>query len=197
MKNISTRALVHTAFLLSLLCGAAPALAGPAFKSTTDPTTQNHFSNDKNNWWRELPVEALPTRSGIYNQEGWVNEKAALKSLVTGKSTLGDLPVVEAAQSNDGFITIILSRKETDCGTITDEVRLQRKGFADIDGDGVAEQCVFIGRANKSDACHMGSGNFLGYGSWLVFKKVTAKSAVALMGKSESKCDIEKGSSNG
>ena len=164
------------------------AIAGPDFKAATDPFTQNHFSDDKNNWWRELPVEALPTRSGIYNQEGWVNEKAALKSLVTGKSTLGDLPVVEAAQSNDGFITIILSRKETDCGTITDEVRLKRKGFADIDDDGVVEQCVFIGRANKSDTCLMGSGNFLGYGSWLVFKKTKAAGPVSLIGMSYNKC---------
>jgi len=137
------------------------AIAGPDFKAATDPFTQNHFSDDKNNWWRELPVEALPTRSGIYNQEGWAIEKAALRSLTTDKSTLGDVPVVGMDQSTDGSAVIILSREITDCGTITDEVRLKRKGFTDIDDDGVVEQCVFIGRANKSDTCLMGSGNFL------------------------------------
>jgi hypothetical protein len=176
-----------SAFVAVLIAGASVS-AGSAFEPTINPAHKNHFSMDKANWWTELPIEALPTRSGIYNQESWDNEKEALRSLITGKFTLGEIPNVAVSQSNDGSVEIALSTEITDCGAITDEVRLKRIGFADVDDDGVVEQCVFIGRANKSDACLMGSGNFLGYGSWLVFEKDTAKSAVALIGNSETKC---------
>lgn len=155
--------------------------AEPVFKLEIDPALQNHFSNDKESWWKELPIEVLPTRSGIYNHETWEGEKEELRLLVLGRSILGDLPIIEVSLSKDGFVEIILSKDITDCGTTTDEVRLKRRSFVDIDDDGIAEQCIFLGRANRSDTCGMGSGNFLGYGNWYLLGKRTKKSNVQLL----------------
>ena len=41
-------------------------LSDPVFKLEIDPAVQNHFSNDKETWWKELPVEVLPIPSGVY-----------------------------------------------------------------------------------------------------------------------------------
>ena len=122
-------------------------LSDPVFKLEIDPALQNHFSNDKEAWWKELPVEVLPTRSGVYNHESWENEKEALGLLVLGRSTLGDLPIVEVSHSKKGVVEISLSKETVDCGTKTettsDEVRLKHRGFADIDDDGVELEIVY------------------------------------------------------
>ena len=166
-------------------------LSDPVFKLEIDPAVQNHFSNDKEAWWKELPVEVLPTRSGVYNHESWENEKEALGLLVLGRSILGDLPIVEVSHSKKGVVEISLSKETVDCGTKTettsDEVRLKHRGFADIDDDGIAEQCIFLGRAIWSN-CGMGSGNFSGYGGWYVLGKRTVKSRVKLLEVRESEC---------
>ena len=166
-------------------------LSDPVFKLEIDPALQNHFSNDKEAWWKELPVEVLPTRSGVYNHESWENEKEALGLLVLGRSILGDLPIDEVSYSKKGVVEISLSKETVDCGTKTettsDEVRLKHRGFADIDDDGIAEQCIFLGRAIWSN-CGMGSGNFLGYGGWYVFGKRTVKSRVSLLEVREAEC---------
>ena len=166
-------------------------LSDPVFKLEIDPALQNHFSNDKEAWWKELPVEVLPTRSGVYNHESWENEKEALGLLVLGRSILGDLPIVEVSHSKKGVVEISLSKETVDCGTKTettsDEVRLKHRGFADIDDDGIAEQCIFLGRAIWSN-CGMGSGNFSGYGGWYVLGKRTVKSRVKLLEVRESEC---------
>jgi len=166
-------------------------LSDPVFKLEIDPAVQNHFSNDKEAWWKELPVEVLPTRSGVYNHESWENEKEALGLLVLGRSTLGDLPIVEVSHSKKGVVEISLSKETVDCGTKTettsDEVRLKHRGFADIDDDGIAEQCIFLGRAIWSN-CGMGSGNFSGYGGWYVLGKRTVKSRVKLLEVREAEC---------
>ena len=166
-------------------------LSDPVFKLEIDPAVQNHFSNDKEAWWKELPVEVLPTRSGVYNHESWENEKEALGLLVLGRSILGDLPIVEVSHSKKGVVEISLSKETVDCGTKTettsDEVRLKHRGFADIDDDGIAEQCIFLGRAIWSN-CGMGSGNFSGYGGWYVLGKRTVKSRVKLLEVREDEC---------
>jgi len=166
-------------------------LSDPVFKLEIDPAVQNHFSNDKEAWWKELPVEVLPTRSGVYNHESWENEKEALGLLVLGRSILGDLPIVEVSHSKKGVVEISLSKETVDCGTKTettsDEVRLKHRGFADIDDDGIAEQCIFLGRAIWSN-CGMGSGNFSGYGGWYVLGKRTVKSRVKLLEVREAEC---------
>ena len=166
-------------------------LSDPVFKLEIDPAVQNHFSNDKEAWWKELPVEVLPTRSGVYNHESWENEKEALGLLVLGRSILGDLPIDEVSHSKKGVVEISLSKETVDCGTKTettsDEVRLKHRGFADIDDDGIAEQCIFLGRAIWSN-CGMGSGNFSGYGGWYVLGKRTVKSRVKLLEVRESEC---------
>ena len=166
-------------------------LSDPVFKLEIDPALQNHFSNDKEAWWKELPVEVLPTRSGVYNHESWENEKEVLRLLVLGRSILGDLPIVEVSHSKKGVVEISLSKETVDCGTKTettsDEVRLKHRGFADIDDDGIAEQCIFLGRAIWSN-CGMGSGNFSGYGGWYVLGKRTVKSRVKLLEVRESEC---------
>jgi len=166
-------------------------LSDPVFKLEIDPAVQNHFSNDKEAWWKELPVEVLPTRSGVYNHESWENEKEALGLLVLGRSILGDLPIVEVSHSKKGVVEISLSKETVDCGTKTettsDEVRLKHRGFADIDDDGIAEQCIFLGRAIWSN-CGMGSGNFSGYGGWYVLGKKTVKSRVKLLEVREAEC---------
>ena len=166
-------------------------LSDPVFKLEIDPALQNHFSNDKEAWWKELPVEVLPTRSGVYNHESWENEKEALGLLVLGRSILGDLPIVEVSHSKKGVVEISLSKETVDCGTKTettsDEVRLKHRGFADIDDDGIAEQCIFLGRAIWSN-CGMGSGNFSGYGGWYVLGKRTVKSRVKLLEVREDEC---------
>ena len=166
-------------------------LSDPVFKLEIDPAVQNHFSNDKEAWWKELPVEVLPTRSGVYNHESWENEKEALGLLVLGRSILGDLPFDEVSHSKKGVVEISLSKETVDCGTKTettsDEVRLKHRGFADIDDDGIAEQCIFLGRAIWSN-CGMGSGNFSGYGGWYVLGKRTVKSRVKLLEVRESEC---------
>ena len=166
-------------------------LSDPVFKLEIDPAVQNHFSNDKEAWWKELPVEVLPTRSGVYNHESWENEKEALGLLVLGRSILGDLPIDEVSHSKKGVVEISLSKETVDCGTKTettsDEVRLKHRGFADIDDDGIAEQCIFLGLAIWSN-CGMGSGNFSGYGGWYVLGKRTVKSRVKLLEVRESEC---------
>ena len=166
-------------------------LSDPVFKLEIDPALQNHFSNDKEAWWKELPVEVLPTRSGVYNHESWENEKEALGLLVLGRSILGDLPIVEVSHSKKGVVEISLSKETVDCGTKTettsDEVRLKHRGFADIDDDGIAEQCIFLGRAIWSN-CGMGSGNFSGYGGWYVFGKRTVKRRVKFLEVRETEC---------
>ena len=166
-------------------------LSDPVFKLEIDPAVQNHFSNDKEAWWKELPVEVLPTRSGVYNHESWENEKEALGLLVLGRSILGDLPIDEVSHSKKGVVEISLSKETVDCGTKTettsDEVRLKHRGFADIDDDGIAEQCIFLGRAIWSN-CGMGSGNFSGYGGWYVLGKKTVKSRVKLLEVREAEC---------
>jgi hypothetical protein len=156
-----------------------------------DPALQNHFSNDKESWWKELPIEALPTRSGVYNHESWENEKESLRLLVSGKSILGNLPIVGVSHSKEGSVEIILSKETVACGTTmettSDVVRFKHRGFADIDDDGIAEQCIFLGRAIWSN-CGMGSGNFSGYGGWYVLGKRTVKSRVKLLEVRESEC---------
>ena len=67
-------------------------------------------------------------------------------------------------------------------------MRLKPRGFLDIDGDGIVEQCVFVGRADVSDSCQMGPGHFLGYGDWYVLGKRTEKSNVELLEVRESEC---------
>jgi hypothetical protein len=64
---------------------------------------------------------------------------------------------------------------------------LKHRGFADIDDDGIAEQCVFLGRAIWSN-CGMASGNFLGYGNWYVLVKRTLKGRVKLLEVREDEC---------
>jgi hypothetical protein len=158
------------------------------FKLEIDPGLQSYFSNDKKIWWKELPVEGLPSPSGIYNDDGAKRADEDLKQLNAGRPILGDLPIVEVSHSQDGSVEIVLSKWEAswNCGSadkpgiIKDEVRLGLRGYADIDFDGVAEQCVFIGRANRSDTCAMGTGNFMGYGGWYVFGKDTIGSRVEL-----------------
>ena len=166
-------------------------LSDPVFKLAFNAAFQNHFSNDKESWWKEQPVQVLPTRSGVYNHESWENEKEALRLLVLGRSILGDLPIVEVSHSKKGVVEISLSKETVDCGTKTettsDEVRLKHRGFADIDDDGIAEQCIFLGRAIWSN-CGMGSGNFSGYGGWYVLGKRTVKSRVKLLEVRESEC---------
>lgn len=164
-------------------------LADPVFKLEIDPALQNHFSKDKKSWWKELPVEVLPIPSGVYNRETLEAEKEGLKRIVAGRSVLGELQILEVSPSKDGSVEIILSNETAECGTTTDEIRLKRRSFADIDDDGVAEQCVFLGRANRSDTCGMGSGNFLGYGNWYVLGKSTVRSNVELVEVREAKCD--------
>ena len=113
-------------------------LSDPVFKLEIDPALQNHFSNDKEAWWKELPVEVLPTRSGVYNHESWENEKEALGLLVLGRSILGDLPIVEVSYikggvkgqgvpfyggvDKEGFVKVVLSKEVAKCGTTTDEL---------------------------------------------------------------------------
>jgi hypothetical protein len=160
----------------------------PVFKLKMDPGLEKHFSKDKQNWWKELPVEVLPTPSGIYNAEGAEAADEDLRRLIADKSILGNLPIVEVSHSQEGLVEIVLSKDEvSDCGTSTgkpgiikDEVRLELRGHADIDFDGVAEQCVFIGRANRSDTCAMGTGNFMSYGAWAILGKETIDSKVEL-----------------
>jgi hypothetical protein len=162
--------------------------ANPVFKLKMDPDLEIHFSKDKQNWWKELPVEVLPTRSGIYNAEGAEAADEDLRQLIAGRSILGVLPIVEVAHPQDGTVEIVLSKWEaSDCGTssgkpgiIKDEVRLRLEGYADIDYDGVAEICVFLGRAHRSDTCAMGTGNFLGYGAWAILGKKTIGGNVEL-----------------
>jgi hypothetical protein len=171
-------------------------LADPVFKSEIDPTLKNYFSNDKESWWKELPVEVLPLPSGVHgvrNREGLEAAKEQLRRLTAGKSNLGDLPIVGKSSSEDGSVEIVLSKETADCGTITGEVRLKRRGFADIDNDGVAEQCVFLGRAERSDTCGYGSGSFLGYRNWYVLGKRTEKSRVNLLEVREAECGEEGG----
>jgi hypothetical protein len=165
------------------------------FKSEIDPGLQSHFSRDNENWWKELPINILPTRSGIYNSEGWKNEEEELNELISGKSNFGDLSIVEVSHTKDGFVEIILSRKTSDCGTITgglgtisDELRLRFWGYADIDDNGVAEQCIFVGRANMSDTCLLGSGNFMSYGDWYVLGKATENSNVKILEVRKTEC---------
>tara|TARA_Y100000294_G_scaffold106807_1_gene99185 strand:+ start:3317 stop:3913 length:597 start_codon:yes stop_codon:yes gene_type:complete len=166
-------------------------LSDPVFKLEIDPTLQNHFSNDKENWWKELPVEVLPLPSGVHgvrNHEGLEAAKEQLRKLIAGRSILGDLPIVGVSPSKDGSVEMVLSKETADCGTMTDEVRLKRRGFVDIDNDGVAEQCVFLGRAERTDTCGYGSGSFLGYGDWYVLGKRTKKSEVKLLEVREAEC---------
>jgi hypothetical protein len=157
------------------------------FKRELDPGLQSYFSTDKNSWWKELPVEVLPSPSGIYNAEGAKAADEDLKQLKAGWSVLGDLPIVEVSHSQDGSVEIVLSKhKASNCGSagkpgiIKDEVRLELVGYADINFDGVAEQCVFIGRANRSDTCNLGTGNFMSYGAWFVFEKSSPGGKVEL-----------------
>jgi hypothetical protein len=162
--------------------------ANPVFKLKMAPDLENHFSNDKKRWWKELPVEALPSPSGIYNDEGAKGADEDLGQLNADRSILGDLPIIEVSHSQDGSVEIILSKWKAswNCGStgkpgiIKDEVRLRLEGYADIDYDGVAEICVFLGRAHRSDTCAMGTGNFMGYGPWAILGKETIGSKVEL-----------------
>ena len=149
------------------------------FKQEIDPGLQSYFSNDKKSWWKELPIDVIPARSGIYNLETQDREKDELRLLVSGKSVLGDLPV-NVSHPEEGTAELVLSKEILDCGVTADVLTLKHRGYADVDGDGVAEQCVFIGRANTSDTCAMGSGNFVGYGGWFVFEKSSPGGKVEL-----------------
>ena len=142
------------------------------FKHEIDPSLQSHFSSDKKSWWKELPIKAIPARSGIYNLEIQGKEKKELNLLISGKAVLGELPVSVSHPEKD-TVELVLSKEILDCGVTTDVLTLKHRGYADVNGDGVAENCVFIGRANTSESCAMGSGNSLGYGAWFVFGKDT------------------------
>ena len=176
---------------MSVLVISALVMADPVFKLGTNSVLKNYFSNDKNDWWKELPIKILPIRSGIFNQEGIEAVEENLRLLVSGRSILGDLPIAAVSHSKEWSVEIILSKYTTDCGIITDEVWLKRRGFTDINEDGIAEQCVFLGRAERSDTCHLGTGNFLGYGDWYVLGKRTVKSNVKLLEVRESECGVK------
>jgi hypothetical protein len=157
------------------------------FKHEIDPSLQSHFSSDKKSWWKELPIKAIPARSGIYNLETQGIERDELKLLTLGKSALGDLPV-DVSYTQEGTVELVLSKEILDCGVTTDVMKLKHRGYADVNSDGVAEQCVFIGRANKSLGCAMGTGSSLGYGRWFVFEKASIDSKVGLRQVRESDC---------
>jgi hypothetical protein len=160
------------------------ALADPVFDSGNNPGLKNHFSNHKESWWKETPIEVLPIPSGVYgvrNGESFEAAKKQLRRLTTGRSNLGELPIVEVSHPKEGSVEIVLSKEKVNCGAITDELHLERGSIVDIDNDGVAELCVFLGRAERSDTCGYGSGSFLGYGDWYVLGKRTVKGKVSLL----------------
>jgi len=176
---------------VGVLVISVAALANPVFDSGINPDLQSHFSKDKESWWREIPVEALPIPSGAYgvrNGESFEAAKKQLSRLTTGRSSLGELPIVEVSHPKKGSVEVVLSKEKADCGVITDELRLERGSIVDIDDDSVAELCVFLGRAERSDTCGYGTGSFLGYGDWYVLGKRTVKGKVNLLEVREADC---------
>jgi hypothetical protein len=179
--NMRTRLIIlglGAGAVVALIVGLS-VLNSLVFKQEIDPSLQSHFSSDKQNWWEELPIKVIPARSGIYNLETQGNEKDELKLLTLGKSVLGELPV-SVSHPEDSTVELVLSKEILDCGVTTDVLTLKHRGYADVNGDGTAEECIFIGRANTSESCAMGSGNSLGYGGWYVFGKDSIGTKVEL-----------------
>jgi hypothetical protein len=99
--------------------------------------------------------------------------------LTLGKSVLGDLPA-NVAYPQFGTVELVLSKEIFSCGVTKDVLTLKHRGYADVNGDGIAEQFAFIGRANTSETCAMRSGNSLGYGGWFIFEKSSPGGKVEL-----------------
>jgi hypothetical protein len=187
--NMRTRLIIlglSAGAVVAVVIGAS-VLNSLVFKQEIDPSLQSHFSNDNKSWWKELPIKVIPARSGIYNLETQGKEKDELKLLTLGKSVLGELPV-SVSHPEDGTVELVLSKEILDCGVTTDVLTLRHRGYADVNGDGSAENCVFIGRANKSKSCAMGSGNTLSYGAWFVFEKDAVNSKVELRQMRKADC---------
>jgi hypothetical protein len=70
-----TRLIILAGAVAALIVGLYALLDSRVFKREIDPGLQSHFITDKNNWWKELPVEVIPARTGIYNLETQGKEK--------------------------------------------------------------------------------------------------------------------------
>lgn len=142
--------------------------------SSTATANNNHFNIGVENWWHTLPAEIIPLAGGIFCSSDIEFLEHQLFELTNGKR-LGEIEFNDIRVSEYG-IDFILGKSEHDCGIIEDTMRIRTMGMVDVDGDGVDELYIRGYRADESETCQLGSGNYLGAGFSRFVTKPTADS---------------------
>lgn len=124
---------------------------------------KNYFNLNSSDWWKELPASIIPMPGGIYTDKSWNKGKHLLDKMVKEK-LLKDITFESIEVRASGIKAVLKSTKNTasDCGKIEDVLTISPVLLADFDEDGIAEIKLEGYRAQNSDTCPLGSGNFLG-----------------------------------
>lgn len=142
-------------------------------------TDREYLILEDNDWWKSIPAEVIPMRTGIYSQESRTRQKTDLDELVDGK-ILGDIQF-EQIHMEPLSIVMILGSEEDDCGLTTDNFHLNAVLLADFDGDGIVELLLHRFRAYQSETCSLGSGNYLGGWSTIILNKDNPSDAPSIL----------------
>jgi len=151
-------------------------------KSFSRPHTKNHFSTDKDNWWKNLPTKIIPFPAGITNSEGSRLQGEFLKELASKSRVLGGIKIVKISELTNTKVVMILAKTENEgCGVIIDKVEIERRTFTDVDNDGVAEAIVTARRPEGTGTCIPGSGSSLGGVEYHILSKQTETSDIEII----------------
>ncbi|MFN2146031.1 MAG: hypothetical protein ACK2T7_11820, partial [Anaerolineales bacterium] len=137
------------------------------------------FDLEEDDWWASIPAEVIPLRGGIYTAESAEQDRIEHEELVKGR-TLGEMNFVEATASQKG-LEAYLSIREIDCGLVIDFFSMNVAMLADLDDDGIAELLVKGYRANRSETCVLGTGNYLGAEHMAIIDKDSASETPSVM----------------
>ena len=138
------------------------------------PSTDSFIDTESKSWWEKLPAEIIPMSGGVYSNESWEIAQDDRKELVSDK-LVGQLSF-DSVTANMNKVEIVIDAWKEDCGEVQDYFEFSPILLADFDGDGIAELLIGGSRFNRSETCHLGTGNRFGAG-FSVLVKMTGESA--------------------
>ena len=154
------------------------ACAELALIEQTSAPNVNFFDLTSGNWWWTIPAELIPMSGGIYSDEGYELAKQIHKTRVEGKLLKDVLSDVQSTKRHD--IDVNLAETTHDCGVVTDNFTMKLSLVADFNHDGAADLLIKGYRVNRSDSCHLGSGNGLGASYSVILQKPSADAPITV-----------------
>lgn len=156
----------------------AKACAELALIEQTSAPKVNFFDLTSGNWWWAIPAELIPMSGGIHSDEGYELAKQTHKTWVEGKLLKDVLNNVRSTKNHD--IDVILAETTYDCGVVTDNFTMKLSLVTDFNHDGAADLLIQGYRVNRSDSCHLGSGNGLGASYSVILQKPSATAPITV-----------------